>query len=59
MPILIPGIGTQGGDLKETIRAGKNKQGNGIIISSSRGIIFAKHPREATLKLNQDILNFL
>lgn len=59
MPILIPGIGAQGGDLQATIKAGKNSQGQGMIISSSRGIIFAPDPREATLKLHQDILNSL
>lgn len=45
MPILIPGIGAQGGDvekdIKETVKAGINSQGQGMIINSSRGIIFA------------------
>ncbi|HEY4489866.1 MAG TPA: orotidine-5'-phosphate decarboxylase [Candidatus Paceibacterota bacterium] len=41
MPILIPGIGAQGGDLEATVRAGKNSRGQGMIINSSRGIIFA------------------
>ena len=59
MPILIPGIGTQGGDVAKTVKAGINSQGQGIIISSSRGIIFAPNPREATLKLHQEILSCL
>lgn len=41
IPILIPGIGAQGGDLEATVAAGKNSRGNGMIINSSRGIIFA------------------
>jgi orotidine-5'-phosphate decarboxylase len=41
MPILIPGIGTQGGDLQASIRYGMNAQGLGAVINSSRGIIFA------------------
>lgn len=41
MPILIPGIGAQGGDLEKTVAAGKNSRGQGMIINSSRGIIFA------------------
>lgn len=41
MPILIPGIGAQGGDLEATVKAGKNSQNQGMIINSSRGIIFA------------------
>jgi orotidine-5'-phosphate decarboxylase len=42
VPILIPGIGAQGGDLKEAIRAGMNSKGAGMIINSSREIIFGK-----------------
>lgn len=59
MPILIPGVGTQGGDLETTVKAGKNSKGQGMIINSSRAIIFAPNPREATLNLHQDIVSFL
>ena len=41
MPILIPGIGAQGGDVEKTVTAGKDSRGKGMIINSSRGIIFA------------------
>lgn len=41
MPILIPGIGAQGGDLEKTVLAGRDSCGKGIIVNSSRGIIFA------------------
>lgn len=41
MPILIPGIGAQGGDLAETVAAGRDPRGRGMIVNSSRGIIFA------------------
>lgn len=43
MPLLIPGIGAQGGDVAATLKAGlnKNSQNSGLIISSSRGIIYA------------------
>ncbi len=43
MPILIPGVGAQGGDLEKTVAAGKDKRGRGMIINSSRGIIFASN----------------
>lgn len=43
MPILIPGIGAQGGDVQQTVAAGKNSHGFGMIINSSRGIIFASN----------------
>src|SRR5579883_2636573 len=41
MPILIPGIGAQGGEIAATVDAGKDSRGWGMIISSSRAIIFA------------------
>lgn len=59
MPILIPGIGVQGGDVEKTIKAGGNSRGQGMIINSSRGIIFASNgpdfaeaARRETLKLH-------
>ncbi len=59
MPILVPGIGAQGGDLENTIKNGLNSKKQGLIISSSRGIISASDPRAAALKLHQDIVGFL
>lgn len=41
MPILIPGIGAQGGDLEKTVAAGKDASGRGMMISASRAIMFA------------------
>lgn len=43
MPILIPGIGAQGGDVEKTVKAGKDSRGQGMIVNSSRGIIFASN----------------
>ncbi len=40
-PILLPGIGAQGGDLEAAVHNGRNSQGSGFIVNSSRGIIFA------------------
>ncbi len=63
MPILIPGIGVQGGDVEKTVSAGKDSRGQGMIINSSRGIIFASKSadfaeaaRRETIKLN-DMIN--
>jgi orotidine-5'-phosphate decarboxylase len=38
---LVPGIGAQGGDLDSTLAAGLNSAGTGLLINSSRGIIYA------------------
>ncbi len=66
MPILIPGIGKQGGDVEKTIKAGKDSRGKGVVISSSRGIIFASNGPdfaeaafEETKKLHNEILKYL
>ena len=43
MPLLIPGIGAQGGDIEATVKAGSvtQKPGTGMIINSSRAILYA------------------
>ena len=41
MPLLIPGIGAQGGDLAATMMAGQTANGTGVMINSSRAIIYA------------------
>jgi orotidine-5'-phosphate decarboxylase len=46
MILLIPGIGAQGGDLKKTIYSGLNSKKKGMIISSSRSIIFASKNKD-------------
>ena len=51
MPLLIPGIGAQGGDVERTVQAGRDSAGGGMIINSSRGIIFADDPAAAALSL--------
>jgi orotidine-5'-phosphate decarboxylase len=38
---LVPGIGAQGGDLDRTLAAGLDERGAGLLINSSRGIIYA------------------
>lgn len=41
MPILVPGVGSQQGDIKAMLQAGLNSHRSGLIISSSREILFA------------------
>ncbi|MDD5728074.1 MAG: orotidine-5'-phosphate decarboxylase [Victivallales bacterium] len=41
MPFLVPGVGAQGGDVKKVLENGLNAAGFGLIINSSRGIIYA------------------
>jgi orotidine-5'-phosphate decarboxylase len=41
MPLLVPGIGAQGGDVEATVRAGRSAAGTGLMINSSRAILYA------------------
>lgn len=58
MWFLVPGIGAQGGDLEEAIKAGQNNRGMGMIINSSRGIIFSKNPAKVASAIRDEINNF-
>jgi orotidine-5'-phosphate decarboxylase len=44
MPILIPGVGAQGGDLKASVQAGVDAQGELAILSASRSVLYASDP---------------
>ena len=46
LPILLPGIGAQAGDLDASLRAGLDSRGLGLIVTSSRSIIYAENERE-------------
>ena len=41
LPLLVPGVGAQGGSVQEVLRNGLDADGVGLVISSSRAIIFA------------------
>lgn len=41
LPLLVPGIGAQGGDIEATVHAGRTAAGTGLMINSSRAILYA------------------
>ncbi len=55
LPFLVPGIGAQGGNVQQTVEVGVNSQGKGLLINSSRGIIFADDPAQAARELRDEI----
>lgn len=66
MPILVPGVGAQGGDVEAVVLKGKDSMGKGLLISASRSIIyassgkdFASAARSAAALLNRQINQFL
>jgi len=62
MPLLIPGLGKQGGTAQEVVPLAQDSQGGGMIINSSRDIIFAsagsdfaEAARRKTIELRDEI----
>lgn len=55
MNLLIPGIGAQGGSIRETVLAGRTTRGRGMLINSSRAIIFSPQPAQSALELRDAI----
>jgi orotidine-5'-phosphate decarboxylase len=46
LPLLVPGIGAQGGDVKASVEAGQTANGTGLVINSSRAILYAGHAED-------------
>ncbi|GLQ90451.1 orotidine-5'-phosphate decarboxylase [Dyella flagellata] len=64
-PLLVPGIGAQGGDVQAVVRHGRTANGTGLMINSSRAILyagsgedFAAVARKATLDLRDSINHY-
>jgi len=62
LPFLVPGVGAQGGDVEAVVRNARTADGTGLIVSSSRAILyassgddFADAAREAARALRETI----
>jgi hypothetical protein len=62
LPILLPGIGAQGGDLEASLAVGLDRAGAGLLVSASRSVTyasqdddFAARARDETRKLHATI----
>lgn len=63
MPILIPGVGAQGGDLEAAVKNGVDSDGRGILINVSRQVLyagndvrtFARAARDTALQIRNSI----
>ncbi|MEM6530256.1 MAG: orotidine-5'-phosphate decarboxylase [Chloroflexota bacterium] len=51
IPFLVPGVGAQGGDAATVLQMGADSNGRGLIVNSSRGVIFSDDPAEAAGQL--------
>ena len=55
MTILVPGIGTQGGEVKDVVRAGLNREKLGLVVAVSRSLIYAESPVEEAKAVMSEI----
>ena len=55
MPLLVPGVGAQGGYAADVVRAGLSPAGGGLLINVSRGIAGSGNPAAAARKLAEEI----
>jgi len=46
MPLLVPGVGAQGGDVAQAVINGQTTTGTGLVISSSRAILYASSGKD-------------
>ncbi len=46
LPILLPGVGPQGADLAAALQAGLDAEGGGVIVSSSRQVLYASSGKD-------------
>ncbi|MGD0356790.1 MAG: orotidine-5'-phosphate decarboxylase [Terracidiphilus sp.] len=55
IPFLVPGVGAQGGNVAAVVSAGLDAHGKGLLISSSRAILFSEDPAAAARGLRDEI----
>jgi orotidine-5'-phosphate decarboxylase len=55
LPFLIPGVGAQGGDVEGSVRGAWNGDPASCLVSSSRGVLYAKSPARAALELKTQV----
>ena len=55
LTFLVPGIGAQGGDIAASVRAGLRADGKGLLLSSSRQILYSSDPGQAAQETRDEI----
>ncbi len=57
MVFLVPGVGSQGGSVEDILQAGLTSEKRGLIINSSRGILYASSGEDFTEKAREEALS--
>ncbi|MEL6270204.1 MAG: orotidine-5'-phosphate decarboxylase [Chloroflexota bacterium] len=55
IPFLVPGVGAQGGDAATVLQIGADSNRHGLVVNSSRGVIFADDPAAVARQLQADL----
>lgn len=55
IPFLVPGVGTQGGDLQQVLNNGRSAKGHGLLINVSRSVIFASSGTDFAQQARQQV----
>lgn len=58
LPLLVPGVGAQGGDLAAIVSVGLDARGRGMLVSSSRAVFYDADPGMAARRLRDEINAF-
>jgi len=58
LPFLVPGVGTQGANLRDAIKYGRNKTGTGLLINVGRDIIYAGQEKDFATKVREKALKY-
>lgn len=56
LPILVPGIGAQGGEIEACLRAGLDAAGGGLVLTASRSVLYASGGRDFAEKAREQAL---
>jgi len=59
MPFLVPGIGAQGGNLKEVLEFGRDKDGLGVLINVGRDILYQSSGKDFAQKSKQRVIDYV
>jgi orotidine-5'-phosphate decarboxylase len=58
LPVLLPGIGAQGGDLNSVVQLFKSKMKNNFLINVSRGILYKSKENNFAAIAREELLNY-
>lgn len=59
LPFLVPGVGAQGGDLKDVLKYGRNKAGTGLLVNVGRDIIYTDDGKNFSQRIKEKAKSYV